>query len=126
MMPRRSTIWVVNPDVIGRYRRGQSILQISDAYGVKWETVHAALKRAGVEVGRQNKAGYRQWTDAEIRLLIDLRQQRKTLREIADLLGRSRVSVERQHQRMCRVQNPDGWMRRRNVQYEDIPCARPA
>ena len=117
MKPKRSAIWVVNPDVISRYKRGQSIRQIADHYGVKWSTVHNALKSADVEVGRHNKAGYRFWTDDEIKLLIDLRRKGRTLKEIAGLLARTKISVERQYQRIRAIENPENWLRRRNVWY---------
>lgn len=116
-MGKRSAIWVINPDIVRMFSRGMSIRHIAKHYGVKWETINRALKNAGAPVKRQKKAGYRFWTDAEIGLLIDLRRQGKRSPEIAHIMGRTRVSVQRQNQRLNKVRNPDAYMRTRKVDY---------
>lgn len=125
MNPKRSSIWVINPDVLRRFRKGQSIKRIAEHYGVKWETVHRALKQVGADVRRQDKVGYRFWTRDEQRQVIIGKQQGKTAQEIAAALGRTKVSVDRQYQRLCSVRCPDAHMRRCDVWYGSLDT-RPA
>ncbi len=119
-MPR-SSVWVINPDIVRRFNCGQTVRQIAEAYGVKWDTVYRALDHSGVPMRRQNKAGYRPWTDQEIGLLVKLRGQDWTYAQIADAMGRTETSVQRRYERLCKVPTaPDVYMRLRGVQYEDV------
>ena len=111
-------LWLLNPDVVERYQNGETCNQIALAYGSRRNTIAAALRSVGVRV--RHKGDVRYWTLEEERLAVNLRQQRKTYAQIAQITGRSLDSVQSKLRKIYRVPSPEAYMRSKRVEYEDV------
>lgn len=105
-------VYLVNPDIIKRFAEGQKIQRIADVYGVTHNTICRALRSAGIKIQSP-----RRWSREEERLLIRLQTEGYEQMEIARLMARSWSSINSKLTRISIVNNPELYMRRRDVDY---------
>ena len=116
-MSRSRKVYLVNPDIIDRFSKGQKCQRIADVYGVTADTIRRAIKSVGIAVVRERPR--REWTRAEETLLIRLLAEGRTYDEAASLMGRTRRSIDGKIYQLRKVKNPELYMRRRSVNYDD-------
>ena len=87
-------LWIVNPEIVERYKSGESIDALAAACGADSKTVRRAItEKTAKRRPRRGKTGPRKETIPKLAMAREMREKGDTLKVIGEALNMSAVGV---------------------------------